>query len=179
MIEGCLSIFLKNEVLTHDYFDGKEVEMRPLFDVIRLYDVLLRNEHLLNYDLSKQKMLQRVHHFVQKGFLELKDDFKVVVVNKERTFLLLDWFSGLLVPLIDTYLITLMAIEQICGKNLVLKFTKLQKELHYCIKKLYNMQVIPGLHSCLKEIIQTALERFAEMDFIEIKAFVKKNGNKS
>jgi len=37
LIEGCLSIFLKNEVLTNDYYDGKPVVMGPLFKIIKLY----------------------------------------------------------------------------------------------------------------------------------------------
>ena len=79
------------------------------------------------------------------------------MVNKERTVQILGFFSDLIRPLVDTYLITLSAIEQICGKNLVLKEKKLIKELHVCIKRLYSLQVIPHLVSCLKEIIATAL----------------------
>ena len=64
---------------------------------------------------------------------------EVTVVNKERTVLILGFFSDLIRPLVDTYLITLSAIEQICGKNLVLKEKKLIKELHVCIKRLYSL----------------------------------------
>lgn len=45
LIEGCLSIFLKNEVLTNEYYDGKPVNMRPLYDIMELYEELFRNEH--------------------------------------------------------------------------------------------------------------------------------------
>ena len=61
------------------------------------------------------------------------------MVNKERTVQILGFFSDLIRPLVDTYLITLSAIEQICGKNLVLKEKKLIKELHVCIKRLYSL----------------------------------------
>ena len=53
--------------------------------------------------------------------------------------MILGFFSDLIRPLVDTYLITLSAIEQICGKNLVLKEKKLIKELHVCIKRLYSL----------------------------------------
>ena len=63
--------------------------------------------------------------------------------------MMLDFFSNLIAPLIDTYLVTLSTIEQICGKNLILKERKLIKEVHVCIKKLYSMQVVSDLVSCL------------------------------
>ena len=62
---------------------------------------------------------------------------------------MLDFFSNLIAPLIDTYMVTLSTIEQICGKNLILKERKLIKEVHVCIKRLYSMQVVTDLHSCL------------------------------
>jgi len=79
--------------------------------------------------------------------------------------------------LIDTYLITLMSLAEICGKNLILKNKKLVKELHVCIKRLYQLQVVPHLHSCLMVTIGTALERFEQMGFIEHKAYVTAKGN--
>jgi len=63
--------------------------------------------------------------------------------------MMLDFFSNLIAPLIDTYLVTLSTIEHICGKNLILKERKLIKEVHVCIKRLYSMQVVSDLHSCL------------------------------
>ena len=97
-------------------------------------------------------MLSRVDYFVQQGYLSIENDM-VKIVNKEKSMTLLDWFSGLILPLIDTYLVTLTAIQSICGKNLVLKNNKLIKELHSCIKRLNHLSVIPHLHSCLNELI--------------------------
>ncbi len=34
LIEGCLSIFLMNEVLTEENPEGKMIAMRPLFDIV-------------------------------------------------------------------------------------------------------------------------------------------------
>lgn len=45
----------------------------------------------------------------------------VRMVNQESSISLIDFFSNLVLPLIDTYVITLTAIEQLCGKNLVIK----------------------------------------------------------
>lgn len=139
LIEGCLSVFLKNEVITNDqYFDGKHVVMKPLLEVCQFYGDLFVNEHFTVLDLTGQKVLQKVGYFVEKGLLEFDDEKKTVrVKNKEKAFAFIDFFSNLIHPLIDTYLVTLAAIEQICGKNLVLKQKSFVKELHICIKHLY------------------------------------------
>ena len=63
-------------------------------------------------------------------------------------------------PMIDTYLITLTTIEQLSGKNLVIKLKTLVNELHVGIKRLYSKGSIPFLHSCLKETIETSINRF-------------------
>ena len=71
LIEGCLSIFLKNEVLTNDYHDGKPIAMRPLYDIIILYEELFRNEHFYDYAIPKEKAASKVEYFVKKGYLKI------------------------------------------------------------------------------------------------------------
>ena len=91
--------------------------------------------------------------------------------------MILNFFSQIILPLIDTYLITLTTVEQLCGKNLTIKKKTLVKELHVGIKYLYSQGCLPMLHSCLKEIIMSALSRFAQMDMIEETAYLTKKGN--
>lgn len=69
LIEGCLSIFLMNEVLTEENPEGKMIAMRPLFDIVQLYADLFKNEHFFNLDLTKDNLLVKVQHFVKKGYL--------------------------------------------------------------------------------------------------------------
>jgi len=71
LIEGCLSIFLKNEVLTNEYYDGKPIALRPLYDILILYEELFRNEHFNSYAIPKDKALSKVDYFVKKGFLSM------------------------------------------------------------------------------------------------------------
>ena len=71
LIEGCLSIFLKREVLTDEYHDGKQIMMGPLYDVVVFYEKLFRNEHFSDYQISKESVLRRVDHFVSKGLLKV------------------------------------------------------------------------------------------------------------
>lgn len=69
--EGCLAIFIKNEVLTDDYTDGKAVAMKPLKEIIILYEELFRNEHYVKFNMDKSSMLSRVDYFSKKGYLKV------------------------------------------------------------------------------------------------------------
>jgi len=51
--EGCLAIFIKNEVLTDDYTDGKAIAMKPLQEIIILYEDMFRNEHFVKFNMDK------------------------------------------------------------------------------------------------------------------------------
>ena len=81
------------------------------------------------------------------------------------------FFKEIIEALIDTYYLTLLALDEICGKNLLIKEKTLVKELHTGIKHLWFKKAISFLHSCLKETIQTALERYEQKGFIIVQAF--------
>lgn len=77
-----------------------------------MYEDLFRNEHYIEIEVDKPRILRRVEYFVQKGYIATDSDaWTVRVVDKENTFKLLHFFSNLITPLIDTYLVTLVAIE--------------------------------------------------------------------
>jgi hypothetical protein len=63
-------------------------------------------------------------------------------------------------------MITLLTIEQICGKNIVLKEDKIEKEIHVALKTLYRERAIPYLHSCLQEIVRNSLARYHQMGIV-------------
>jgi len=60
-----------------------------------------------------------------------------------------------------------------------LKQKNLVKELHTAFKTLYKDGHIPFLISCLKEIITTAIERFDEGGFLEIRSYTGNKGSQS
>lgn len=60
----------------------------------------------------------------------------------------------------DTYLVVLQTIEQLCGTHAIVKQKLLVKELHTALKHLYTDRVIPHLHSCLVEIVTTSILRY-------------------
>lgn len=152
--------------------------MSPLFEICKFYADLFANEHFAEFDMTKPKVLQKVAYFVERGYLSFDESKKNVrIANKEISIAFIDFFSNLINPLIDTYLVTLAAIEQICGKNLVLKQKSFVQELHSCIKQLYQDRVLPHLHSCLIETIETAIMRYEQLGFVERRAYVTKKGN--
>jgi hypothetical protein len=60
-----------------------------------------------------------------------------------------------------------------------LKQKNLVKELHIAFKTLYTEGHIPFLVSCLKDIITTAIERFDEGGFLEIRSYTGNRGGQS
>jgi len=149
-----------------------------LFGVINTYADLFKNESLARLEPTNEVVMQRVHYFKERGMLEVSEDQLTVRLAKtDDASTLLDFFSGLILPLMDTYLITLAAIEQLCGKNLVMKQKTLVRELHVGIKFLYSQGDIPMLHSCIKETISTALARFAELGLLETTSYLTKKGS--
>ena len=84
IIEGCLSIFLKNAVFANDsYQDGTPVQMQPLYEIIILYADLLKHESYRNIDISKDRVLKSLDFFVRKGYVRIDGD-TCMVVNKEQ-----------------------------------------------------------------------------------------------
>jgi len=100
------------------------------------------------------------------------------MVENSLTTGFLDFGRQLVVPLIDTYLVVLLTIDQFCGKNLVLNKKTLLRELHTAFKVLYiNDGAIPYLSSCIEELVKTALERFIEKGFLESQTYMSNNGS--
>ena len=96
LIEGCLSIYLKNAIIENgNYREGMPVAMRPCLDVMKLYADLLKNETFLSNDLSKETLLNSVGFFVKKGLLEISGD-NVIVKDRDGMFTLISFFSNLM-----------------------------------------------------------------------------------
>ena len=77
----------------------------------------------------------------------------------------------------NAYLIVLFALEDICEANHVINETKLINELHQATLQMYYDNIIKEMPSCLKELFQTALRRFDEMDVAEIKGYTTHEGS--
>jgi len=66
-----------------------------------------------------------------------------------------------------------------CGKPIVIPAKKLIKEIHASVKELYSRNMLPHLHTCLKDVLRTALRRFDMSGFITMRSFGNKKGNQS
>ena len=162
LLEGCLSTLIKSAMSRKSYELGESVAVALLFKIVRFYADLFQNESLTNYQSDPDVIMQRMAYFDEKGLVKLSADQKSVCLSdRENSIVMLNFFSQLIIPLIDTYLIVLTTLEQLCGKNLVIKKSMLAKELHLGIKYLYSKGCLPALHSCLKETIITAITRFS------------------
>ena len=152
--EGCIAVFLRNH-FAHNKLNpiGTLVDIEACFEACKMFDDVLKNEVMNDYPLDPKRMLERVKFFEDQGYVKKSEDKrKIKIVNEEFMFTL-DFVGNLIQALIDTYLIVLIAIFQISGKNLVLKEKTLIYELHIGCKMLYQAKVLPFLHSCLQEII--------------------------
>lgn len=92
---------------------------------------------------------------------------------------ILKLFSEMCQVFVDTYLIVLMTLEQICGKHIIVKQKMLIYELHQCIKHLYTDGQLPHLHSCLDEILHTSILRYEQMGFVQVNSYSNNKGSKT
>lgn len=79
---------------------------------------------------------------------------------------LVSFFNELGLHLMDTYLIVLIAVQEICESNLEIQDENLIDELHKAIILMYSQRLITQLQSCLKVTIETALSRYVKFDFL-------------
>ena len=105
-------------------------------------------------------MIERIQFFVDIKAITLSDDQLYLKINKDNKIAkdTIELGMNLVIPLIDTYLLVLLTIDQICGKNIVLNKRTLTRELHVAFKTLYTEnELIPYLSSCIKEIVRTSI----------------------
>lgn len=67
---------------------------------------------------------------------------------------------------LDAYLIVLIAVQQIAGKNLIVKRPILIDSLRRSIKILYAQRILSHVQSCIDDILETAVSRYEEMGLI-------------
>jgi hypothetical protein len=76
-------------------------------------------------------------------------------------------------------MITLLTLEQLCGKNMALKEEKLVKEIHAALKHLYRERAIPYLHSCVQDIVRNSLARYHQLGLVQARSYASKKGTLS
>ena len=100
----------------------------------RLNDVFSL-EHF--YDFDRVKVQFRNRFFVDQNVLILTEDNKIKVVETKAAAKFLDYFVQMTEALLDTYLIMLLLIDQICGKAMIIPVRKLITVMHESLLMLH------------------------------------------
>ena len=114
--EGLVALFMSNNMKEL----SSPFSLDSLYSMVLTFADLLKNEHMFDHEITRERTMERVNFFVKQGFIKLSEDSKQIWVL-ESAFPTMEFFKSLVLPLIDTYYIVLLAIEQLCGRNTVLK----------------------------------------------------------
>ena len=114
--EGLVALFMSNNMKEVD----SPFSLDSLYSMVLTFADLLKNEHMFDHGITRERTMERVQFFVKQGLVKLSDDAKQIWIL-ESAFPTMEFFKSLILPLVDTYLIVLLAIEQLCGRNTVLK----------------------------------------------------------
>ena len=82
-----------------------------------------------------------------------KKPIKSKKLKSMNTFTMISYLKEMGLYLLDTYFVVLMAAQEICNSNYVMREENLVKELHEAIKTLHSDSHILQLQSCFKETI--------------------------
>ena len=111
----------------------------------------------MEYDADKQELTQSKN----------SDGDQLTIINL---------FKEMASVFVDTYIIVCFALDQICGRYIMIKKKSLIVELHNAIKNLNMTGVLPHLHSCPEDIITTSLSRFGQMGLSTSHNYYDKQG---
>jgi hypothetical protein len=167
--EGCLANLISSS-------EGP-LSFQDLFTKGKELSDLFKLEHFYNYSVDEDRVREVIAFWVSKGILKVVENGNAVEQVKSAYA---DQFLGFFIQLtqgtFDTYLVTLLAIEHMCGKPIIISAKKVIKEMHASVKELYSRNLLPHLHSCLKDVLRTALRCFESKGFITMNSFGNKKG---
>jgi len=79
--------------------------------------------------------------------------------------------------LYDTYLLAMMAVQEVNAAGYVIKEENLVNELHHCIQEMYEKSQVNQLGSCLKDVIATALGKFTALGLLKARIYPSETGS--
>ena len=71
--------------------------------------------------------------------------------------------------LVDAYQMVVMAVQEICVADLIVRESDLVKELHKAILSMFNGSLVVELMSCLVTVISSALSCYYKMGLLQSK----------
>lgn len=93
-----------------------------------------------------------------------------------KSFSVINFLDELHTNVYDTYLVVLIALDDIIQGNNVIKEKNLIEQLHFAIIEMHNDNVLPSLQSCLQVTIKTAIHRFASLGMVDLQTYRQENG---
>lgn len=145
---------------------------------------IFRNEYL---ESERDKLTSFSESFYERltmleklGEIKIVSNFHIQRLHqqKENCFSLINHFGSMGQSMVDTYLIVLIAVQEMCNNNFVVIKDNLVGELHNEIKYMHSLGLLQQLQSCNKETIGTALDRFVKLKHLEDKSYPTKKGTK-
>lgn len=108
-----------------------------------------------------ESVICRINSYEEFGEIMIKDDcihkpIREKSIKKRRTdepLSLIKFFNNMGLHLMDTYLVGIIAVMEICNLNCEVLEDNLVNELHKAIITMHSQTLIAQLHSCLKETI--------------------------
>jgi hypothetical protein len=81
--------------------------------------------------------------------------------------------------LVEAYQMVVMAVQEICVADLIVRESDLVKELHKAILSMFNESIVVELMSCLVVVISSALSSYYQMGLLQSKSFPSLDGGNS
>lgn len=129
--EGCLASLILSR--------GGSFKIDELSEKGEKFHELFAFEHFFDKGNMKAECEHMIEFFVGEKVLQVSEDKTTVsAIESKPAHYALVFFKELIHSLVDTYLLTLLTIEQINGKPMVLPIRKLIRELHASAKELYT-----------------------------------------
>ena len=171
-------------ILTPIFASSKSIEVSALIEKVKVVYSVLRYEFIEKLkqkpvEISVQARLEAYEFF---GEMTIKDNviskasIKKQKSGVEKPISLVSFFNKLSLHLIDTYLIVIMSVMDICLNNYEIREDNLINELHQMIITMHSQNLITQLHSCLKETIATALASYLKHGLLVSKSHTNQNG---
>ena len=104
--EGFVALFMSNNMKR----DTSPFALDSLYQMMASFADMLKNEHLFDHEITRERTQKRVQFFVDRGLAELSKDKREIMLS-EGALPILEFFKSLVLPLVDTYLIVLMTID--------------------------------------------------------------------
>jgi len=162
------NVLNKTEPITREKLQETGEKLVNLFD----------KEHLFDYKFDLKTLDERLNFFKEVNMISYDRETGAIVLNKERENNgILEFWSCMAQVYVDSYLVVLMALEYISGRNIIVKKKHIVYNLRKAIKMLYADKIVTHVHSCIAELLHTALSKYSLMKLVEINSYGNKKGS--